>query len=597
MKADSPQRLALTLLGRHKAKLAAAGLWRAAYVLAPMQAPVLTGAIVDGLTGKPATFYGWTATGVSAHGLLHIAALGLLLAAAAYGITAYGQMISAGRLSRAFVRRLRTTLLQRITYLSLDQHHRFGSGDLLDRTISDAAETRRFVERVFVQTLTNVLRVGYPVAMMFWIDPLLAFAALSILPPQVLLSRWLQQRLHTTTRKSRRTQAALTNTAKEHFDGIETIKSLHAEATAVDQLQQAAKQLEDDELASHRVNGLISGNVWLLTSAGVALAWWLGGRQVLQGEMTPGSLIVFTGFMAFAYLPFRQFTTIASTYRAGLVSLERIQEVLDLQPTICDSPQAAPLAVAHGRIEFDRVSFAYGRRPVLEEIDLCIPPRGLTAIVGRSGSGKSSLMRLMLRMYDPCAGAIRIDGQDIRTATVDSVRQAIAVVPQRPVLFSGSLLDNLLIGRADATQEEAAAACRIVGAMPFVERLEDGLDTRVGVGAVSLSGGEIQRLSIARAVLARPRILLMDEPTSALDPESETLLVQALDRLRRDMTIVLIAHRRETIRGADTVVVMDRGRIAAQGDCRTLAAACPLYQELFTVDEETPATVPVSSAA
>lgn len=591
MKTGTPEHLAIRYLCRQKAQLASAGFWRALYVLAPMQIPLLTGMIVDGLTGTPVRLLGWEIPADRPMWALHLAAIGLLIVAVLYGATACAQMISAGRLSRKFVLQLRQALVKQIGLLSLDQHHQLGTGDLLDRTISDTAETRRFVERVFIQTLTNVVRVGYPIAMMFWIDPLLALVALGVLPPQMLLSRWLQSRLHAATRRSRRSQAELTTLAKENFDGIETIKSLGAEEAAARQLDDSARQLETNELRAHTITGLITGNVWLMTSIGIAVTWWLGGWRVIDGQITLGTLVVFTGFIVFAYQPFRQFTTIASTYRSGLVSLERIQEVLEMQPTIAEAPNASPLAVGEARIQLEDVSLRYQSRRVLRKVNLSIEPRQLVAVVGRSGSGKSSLMRLLIRLYDPHKGQVLIDGQDIRNVTLASLRETVAVVPQRPVIFSGTILENLQLARPHATLDETKAACRAAGCWDFISRLDERLQTVIGRGGVSLSGGEAQRLAIARALLARPRVLLLDEPTSALDAESETVVMDTLCRLRKTMTIVIVGHRRETVRRADTIVVVERGRVVAHDNHQALLADCGVYRELF-VGKKTKAEEP-----
>jgi len=549
-----------------------------------MQAPHLTAGIVDGLTGKDVALYGFPLRGVGAGGVLQVAAIGLLVIAAAYGIAARMQMVCAGRLSRKFVFELRRRLAEKIVHLSVDQHQRFGAGDLIDRTISDTAETRRFVERVFIQTLTNVLRVGYPVAMMFWIDPLLAVAALSILPPQTLISRWLQGKLHSATRTSRRSQADLTTVAKETFDGIESIKTLHAEDAAIARMQDGAQDLEANELKAHSINGLINGNVWLMTSLGVALTWWLGGWRVLQGEMTLGTLVMFTGFIAFAYLPFRQFTTIASTFRQGLVSLERINELLELKPTIHDAEDAVALLDGPGEVEFERVSFSYSDQCVLDSVSLTIPPKRLIAVVGKSGSGKSSLLRLVARLYDPAEGRVLIDGQDLRRSKLDSIRRAIAVVPQRPLLFTGSILENIRMSRPEATRDEVVQAANAAGAHEFIARLRRKYKTKVGRGGANLSGGETQRIAIARAVLSGARILLLDEPTSALDAEAEGVVVETLRRLSGQMTVIVVGHKLPTVRSADRIVVMDQGRIVAQGTHDTLLASCATYREMFAGD-------------
>lgn len=581
----SPHRLALSLLWRQKSQLAIAGFWRALFVLVPMQAPHLTAAIVDGLTGKEVALYGWSMSGASAGAALNAAAIGLLIVALTYGLAAQMQMVSAGWLSRKFVFELRRRLAAKIVHLSVDQHQQFGAGDLIDRTISDTAETRRFVERVFVQTLTNVLRVGYPIMLMFWIDPLLALAALSILPPQMLISRWLQRRLHGATRASRRSQADLTTLAKETFDGIESIKTLHAEDAAAERMQSGARKLEGDELKAHTITGMINGNVWLLTSIGIALTWWLGGWRVLQGDMTLGRLIEFTGYIAFAYLPFRQFTTIASTFRQGLVSLERINELLELKPTIDENADALALPDGPGEIAFEDVSFAYADQRVVDSVSLAIPARRMVAVVGRSGSGKSSLLRLIARLYDPDAGRVLIDGQDVRAAQLASVRQAIAVVPQRPLLFTGSILENIRLGCPSASRKEVVAAAKAAGAHDFVSRLTRGYKTKVGRGGASLSGGEMQRIAIARAVVSGARILLLDEPTSALDAEVEAVVVDTLQRLSQRMTVVVVGHKLQTVCRADVIVVMDQGRVVAQGRHAALLRTCPVYQEMFAGDD------------
>ncbi|MCA9268558.1 MAG: ABC transporter ATP-binding protein, partial [Planctomycetales bacterium] len=392
-------------------------------------------------------------------------------------------------------------------------------------------------------------------------DPLLAVVALSILPPQVLISRWLQRRLHAATRSSRRSQSDLTSAAKETYDGVETIKALGAEAAAAQRLQHGALQLEQDELKAHAMTGLINGNVWLMTSVGVALTWWLGGSRVLTGEMTLGTLVAFTGFIAFAYLPFRQFTTMVSTYRQGLVSLERINEILKLEPTVDSRAGAPPLPSGPGAVQFDNVSFAYDRHLVLRDVSLSIAPHQLVAVVGRSGSGKSSLLRLAARLYDPDAGTVRIDGENLRDVSLASVRQTVAVAPQRPMLFTGTIRDNVAWGDPQADRAAIEAALARAGALQFVERLPQGIDTRVGRAGQSLSGGETQRIAIARAVLAKARVLLLDEPTSALDAAMENVVVDTLRSLSETMTVLVVAHKAPTVRAADRVVVLDQGRL------------------------------------
>ncbi len=580
-----PSRVALSFLAKNKTALASAGFWRTMFVMVPMQVPLLCGAIVDVLSGNSATFYGVEISADDPTRFLTLAAAGLVLVAVAYGICSFAQMIASSRLGRTFVLELRNALVRRATLLSLDQHHRIGSADLLDRVLSDAATMRRFIERVFIQLLTNVVRVGYPVVMLFIIDPLLSLAALGVLVPQWLASWLLQRKLHAATHESRSSQADLATVVQENFDGIETLKTLGAEHHAIARVQDAAGQLENKQYQTQRYTAMISGNVWFWTSVGIASVWWLGGTRVIAGEMTLGTLVMFAGLTAFVYQPFRQFTQIANTYRRGLASLERIIEVLDM-PTSVSSGSGKPLKISAGELQFRNVHFAYDSTPVLSGVDLNIAPRSFTAIVGPSGSGKSSLARLAVRLYDPTQGQVCIDGQPIKSVSLDSLQSQVAVVPQHAVLFSGSLLDNVRLAHPDASEAEVIQACEEAGAWQFIEPFPNGLQTRVGRGGAQLSGGQLQRLAIARALLTRPRILLLDEPTSALDAGSEALLVGTLRRLSQQMTVVVIAHRVDTIAAADSIVLMDEGRVVAQGTHDQLLAESELYNELFGWERE-----------
>ena len=580
MRNAAPAQIAWRFLCQHKRRFSAALAWRVLFVIVPMQVPVLTGAMIDGLTHEDVSVYGCEICAAGSAGIPRVLLLALVGVVVVYGVAAYGQMMASHRLSRAFVTSLRKAVARKTLDLSLDQVQHFGGGDLMDRTLTDTANLRRFMERVCVQSLINVLRVIYPVAMLLAIDPVLTLVVLSVLVPQELVTRLLQRRLHRATQQSRRRHASLTGDVKESIDGVETVKSLCAEEVCVARIERSADALETDELEASRYSAAISGTVFLTTSLGIALTWWQGGQRVLSGDMTLGALVVFTGFVAFAYQPFRQFTTMLTTYRRGLVSLERIEELLTAEPQVTRTGTGRPLRVASGRIEFHGVAFRYARQPVLAEIDLVIEPRELTVVMGRSGSGKSSLLRLMVRLHDPQQGAVLIDGQDLRDVNLQSLRTQVAVVPQQPVLFSGTIRQNICLGRPDAPPEEVTAACQAAGAMELIARLDDGLEARLGRGGVRLSGGEAQRVSIARALLLRPQIILMDEPTSALDATSECAILAALERLRGVATVVIVAHRASTIRSADRVVVLDAGRVVAAGPQADVRRQLPLFRQL-----------------
>ena len=582
MKTRRPTRMAWSYLRHHKLRLTTAVFWRSLYELVPMQVPLLTGLIVDALAGGKISLWGVDRDLTDPMAILQLAAAGLMGVALVYGLSAYGWTVATARLSRGFVTDLRRRLIAHAINISIDRHLSVGAAGLIDRILRDTAATRSFLEKVFVRTLTNLLRAGYPVLMLIVLDFRLALVALSVLPVQRLISRQLEKRLQATTRKRRESDATLLAALKEKLDGIEDIQALNANNVTVGALNHKVDHLEQKQLGVARVNALMRLTVWLSTGIGLALIWWQGGLQVLAGQMTVGQLVVFTGLVTFAYRPFRQFTNIVNVYHRGVVSLERIDELLSVETSVQDRFDAVPLSVKEGRIAIDQLAFAYDSQPILRDIDLRINPHQLVAVVGRSGSGKSTLLKLLARLHDPQKGEIRIDDQPIDAVTVASLRSQIALVGQNPVLFSDTILENVRLAQPEATLDKVKAACRLAGALSFIETLDEGFETRIGTDGINLSGGQAQRISIARALLTGPGVLLMDEPTSALDAETEAAIVKTLGQLKQHTTIVLTAHRSQVMCSADLIVVMDKGRIIAQGNHPYLWKNCHVYRELFT---------------
>ena len=570
---------------QHKGPFARALFWRGWYVIIPMQVPIITGAIVDGLTGRRASMYGFVWQPSTASEVLSWAAVALLAVALLYALSSYARMMSTARLSRSFVTDLRHRIVEHTARLSLAQHRKLGAGELLERTIADTRSMRQFIDRVYLQTIANALRLAYPIVMLFVLDAMLALVCLAVLPPQWIISRFLQRRLHAAAACRRGKQADLTTIVKENLDGAETLKSLNADGESTAAIQACAIDVETDELRANKFTALLNANVWFMTSVGVATVWWLGSMRVAAGTMTLGDLVVFTGFVHFAYMPFRMFSQIVATYRQGLVSLERIVDLLSIEPDISESKDAQPLVIRNGRVELSGIEFSYDAEPILSQINVTFLPRRITAIVGRSGSGKSSLLRLILRLYDTDAGDLCIDGQSLADVTLSSLRSQVSLVPQQPATFTGSLLDNLRMARQEASMAEVEQACAAAGALDFIRQLDDGFETRIGGGLTRLSGGQIQRIAIARALLGRPRILLLDEPTSALDPENEAALVATLRRLRNTMTIIIVAHRPQTIQIADDIVVLEAGRVVAQGSRNAVHARSAMFRNMFVSNE------------
>lgn len=573
----SPWRFALRRLARHRGLFGLALFWSVVFVLVPMQVPVITGAVIDSLRGKHVRLYGFTMDPDQRQRNVEIAALALMAVAATRGLSAYLRQMSINKLTRRFVCETRDELIERVTLMPLKSQFQFGAGELLHRVVVDSGALRRFVNDVVIQGATNVFRVLFPVVLLFLHEALLAAVVCSVIPVQWVLNYLLQKRAHTARLQARRTQSRFTTLVKEQLDGTETIQSLGACAVAVERAKRRLDQLEQEQLIQADCSAKKSAVIWSMTSLGFALTWGLGGLRVLQGHMTPGELVSFAGLVTFAFVPFRRFAGAVDASRRTVTSLEHVQELLNLPASPMDQPNARPLAVSEGRMELRNVTFSYAAQPVLQNANLVLEPHCLTAIAGSSGSGKTSLLRLLNRLYDPAEGQVLIDGVDVREFTLASLRSAVALVPQRPTIFSGTIASNLRLARPEATDAELLAACEAADLLEFVQRLPEGLQTRLGRRRPQLSGGEAQRLAIARALLMRSKVLLLDEPTSALDVRSQATIMDTLARLKALMTIVVAGHRLEVLRQADRLVVLNHGQFLEQGPPAELLSSGDLY--------------------
>lgn len=544
-----------------------------------MQIPILTGALIDGISRGKANVYGVLPLESSSQSILEFSIFGLILVAATYGIAAFFGTTSKARISRNFVFDLQRELAQKIEMLSLDIHSKYGSGDLLNRAILDTDSIRTFVESTIIKTVVNIFRIIYPVIVLFIMDPILAAIASSLLPIQFFWTQRLQRLMRKTARKIRKRRAKLTTFLKEDLDGIETLQTSNVGDYHIGKITNQVNRVEKIELRVQKYSAMISGLAWGLTSIGLALTWWYGGLQVLQNNMTVGTLVAFTGLVVFLYSPIRRFSDVMRVYNKSIVSMERIQEILDLPSTVTQSPDAKPLIVSHGSIQFNNVSFAYEKFPVLSEISLDLKGHNLIAVIGKSGSGKSSFLRLIPRLYDPNKGEILIDGQNIKNVTLESLREQIAVVTQNPMIFSGTIYENISLGNPNSTMFEIEDACKKADALDFIMKLEENFQTVLGHGGISLSKGQAQRITIARALLRKPKVLLLDEPSSALDSNSESILISNLHKLKNSMTILIIVHNMELIKNVEQVVVIHDGKIEYVGSYNQLQSS-PTYKSL-----------------
>lgn len=580
MKAKKPVRMTWAYLRQHKMRLASAVCWRCLYELVPMQVLVVTGLIVDGLAGGSNRLWDIDSQLISPAATLPLTAAALIVIALFHGVSAYAWTLATARLGLGFVNAFRRQLFTHAIHISADRQLSIGSGELFERILQDTAATRAYIEDVCVHTLTQILRTGYPLAILFILNFRLAAIVLAGLPVQGLINRRIENRLYQFIRQRRHSDSKLSSALKENLHGLETIQALNAHDVAVGGLNLRADQLAGHQLQVARSTALMRSTLWFFHRhrPGTCL---VARRAASTGRPDErGNTSGFLGLVAFAYRPLRQFTHIVGDYRRGLAALKRIDELLGIATTVRERPDAVPLLVKEGRVAIEEVTFAYDTRPVFRDFNLRLAPHQLVAVVGRKGAGKSTLLKLLVRLHDPQKGRILIDGQPIDGVTIDSLRSQIALVGQHSALFSGTILDNIRMARPGADLTQVKAACRLTGALEFIEKLDQSFETPIGTGGLHISAGEAKRITIARALLTGPGLLLMDGPCAAIDPETEAEIIASLIRLKQHTTIVLTARHAQAIPNADHVVVMDDGRIISQGKHRYLREHCRLYRGL-----------------
>ena len=551
-------------LKNYKGRLFLAIFWSILFVLIPMQLPVITGTLIDGLTikDKPILLYGIIKLGETTHEMIYFAFVSLIILAIAYGIASFFRISLRSIISRNFVFDLQRALIRKLEFLSLDIHKKYGSGDLLNHIIVDTNNVRPFIQVTIIKSITNIVRISYPLIMLFIIDQFLALVAYSILPIQFFIIRKLQTRISNVLKKQKNDRSRLTTLLKENLDGIETIQTSNAEMYSLDKIVSQIDTVEKSQVKSQRDYGLMMGFAWGLTTIGLALTWSLGGLKILDGDITIGQLVIFSGFLVFAYEPVRYFTRDIKDHHRGIIALRHIQQILETPSSIEEQQNSPPLKILNGDIEFKNVSFSFRKeKDVLNNVSIKIVSKKITAIIGKSGSGKSSILKLIARLYDPHEGEILIDKQDIKEISISSLRSQIAVVPQSPMIFYGTIIENIKLANPDASENEVKEACIKSDALKFINKFDNGLNTVIGQGGISLAGGEIQRIAIARALLKKAKILILDEPISAIDTESARSIISTLNRLKKDLTIVIVAHNIDSTYDIDNIITIDNGKI------------------------------------
>ena len=499
-------------------------------------------------------------------------------------VMAMGQSYLTTRLSQQIIADFRTHLFRHLHTLSLSFFARRRTGDILSRLMNDVGVIQRLVTDTPIDSAKHVVTLIGGLAFLFYMNWKLCLLIVALLPILVLVARIFGKRLKALSTQIQDQTASVSTLIEEVISGIRVVKSFVRTDRETGRFGLALRQLVAQAIQRANVLSVFIPTITLLTLIMAGGVLWYGGKQVIDESMTPGDLLAFVLFAGILIGPFGSAARIFSQIKEGQGAMQRVFELLDTTPDVTDSPEAHPLPDVHGHVRFDHVSFAYDpRHPVLIDLSFEVQPGETVALVGPTGSGKSTIANLLHRFYDPVEGRITIDNQDLRDVRLTSLYRQLAIVPQETILFGDTIRENIRYGRADATDEDLIAASRAANAHDFISALPDGYDTPVGEKGVNLSGGQRQRLAIARAILKNPRLLILDEATSALDSESELLVQRALQRLMTGRTTVVIAHRLTTIQEADRIVVLNKGRIVEKGTHATLIQRDGLYRRLYTL--------------
>jgi subfamily B ATP-binding cassette protein MsbA len=502
---------------------------------------------------------------------LHLLMIGLCMLYGLYALASYWRSYLAGLAGHRVIFDLRQAFYLHVQRMSLSFFDRQRIGAVVSRMTTDIASAQNFVGAAFINTAMDLSCVAVVIVLLVFVNPKLALVSLSILPFYAIISYHLQKRIREKSRAMHHQLQEISGDLHEQFAGISTIQAFTQEEAEAREFREQSEHYFDTVMGNVRLQSVALGATGFLTALGPILVLWFGAMEVWSGHLTIGTLMAFYAYLGMLYQPIQRLTELNLILANSLAAMDRIFEVLDTFSEVQERPGVGALSRVRGEIAFEEVGFQYDdREPVLERLNLRIAAGTTVALVGPSGAGKSTLVKLLPRYYDVASGHITIDGVDIRTVTLKSLREQVAIVSQEPILFSGTIADNLRYGKPTAADDEMRAAARAAFADTFIEQLPDGYQTEIGERGVRLSGGQKQRLAIARAFLKDAPILILDEPTSALDAESEELVKQALNRLLEGRTALIIAHRLSTIEHADIVIVLDDGRIVEQGSHETL---------------------------
>jgi ABC-type multidrug transport system fused ATPase/permease subunit len=529
--------------------------------------PYLVGRTVDEIRGDGADLWP-LAIAVVAAGVLRLA-------------FSVSRRIVAGQVSLGVEYDLRNRMYQHLHSLELSFFDTQQTGQLMSRATVDLQAVRFFLGYGLIFILQSALTIVIAAAVMLVLDPWLAAISLAPMPFVIWTSFRYGRRNRPASQEVQQRIAELTAEAEENIGGVRVVKAFAQEERQLRRFDNATKRVFEQSMVSTRLRAFYSPFIGFLPQLGLAALLFVGGKQVIDGQLSEGDFVAFYGYVLMLTSPVRMLGMALGMAQRAVASGERVFELLDRAPRLTAAPDAPPLPAGGGRVELRDVTFGYdGHEPVLRGIDLEVEPGRTVAIVGPTGSGKTSLVMLIPRLYDVDEGAVLVDGADVRSVDPASLRREVAIVSDDAFLFSASLRDNIAYARPEAGDDEVVAAAVRAGLEGLLDDLPDGLDTLVGERGLTLSGGQRQRVAIARALLAEPRILILDDATSSVDATTESKIKSALTEVMEGRTTFVIAHRLSTIALADEVVVLEDGQVAARGTHRELLEDSPLYREI-----------------